>query len=123
CAPAILAQRASSVQPMRGEKIVPSAQISKLRRDQRAFCFAARADGRPCLPPRPRPFRFANRTLVTSLPGAGRRSSGGLPSAARRRALRSGFVPLGAPLRSPLHFPRSPTADRSQNPNQLRIEV
>lgn len=29
------------------------------------------------------------------------------------RALRSGFVPLDAHLRSPLHFPRSPTADRS----------
>ena len=43
CAPAILAQRASSVQPMRGEKITPSAQISKLRRDQRAVCFANRA--------------------------------------------------------------------------------
>ena len=52
-----------------------------------------------------------------------RRKSGGLPSAARRRALRSGFVPLDAPLRSPLHFPRSPTADRSQSPNPLGIEV
>lgn len=36
------------------------------------------------------------------------RSSDGLPSAARLRAFRSGFVPLNAPLRPPLHFPRSP---------------
>ena len=36
-----------------------------------------------------------------------------LPSAARQRALRSGFVLLGASLRSPLHFPRLPTTDRS----------
>jgi hypothetical protein len=43
------------------------------------------------------------------------RRSGGLPSAARRRALRFGCVPLDASLRSPLHFPRSPTADRSQS--------
>ena len=43
------------------------------------------------------------------------RRSGGLPSAARRRALRSGCDSLGAPLCSPLHLPRSPTADRSLN--------
>ena len=42
------------------------------------------------------------------------RKSGGLPSAARRRALRSGCDSLNASLRPPLHFPRSPTADRSQ---------
>jgi hypothetical protein len=32
----------------------------------------------------------------------------------RRAALRSGSVPLDAPLRSPLHFPARPSADRSR---------
>ena len=41
------------------------------------------------------------------------RRSGRLPSAAWRRALRPGCDPIGAPLRSPLHLPRSPTADGS----------
>ena len=41
------------------------------------------------------------------------RKSGGLPSAARRRPLRFGFIPLCAPFQPALHFPRSPTADRS----------
>src|SRR6185437_15629312 len=41
------------------------------------------------------------------------RRRGGLPSAARRRALRSGCDSLCASLRPPLHFPGSPTADRS----------
>jgi hypothetical protein len=54
---------------------------------------------------------------------AGGRRSGGLPSAARRRALRSGCDTLGANLRPPLHFSRSPTTDRSPSLNQLRIEV
>jgi hypothetical protein len=67
---------------------------------------------------RPRPFRFANRALVTSgifgVPQESRASVCG--SAA---ALRSDCVSLGASLRPPLHFPRSPTADRSQNPNSL----
>jgi hypothetical protein len=40
--------------------------------------------------------------------------SGELPSMARRRALRSGYDSLCAPLRPPLHLPRSPTTDRSQ---------
>ena len=64
------------------------------------------------LPPRPRPVHFANRALVTSFTSSSR-ISGGLPSVARRRALRSGCDSLGATLRPPLHFPRSPTADRS----------
>ena len=36
-----------------------------IRRDQRAFCFAAGLTAGP-VPPRPRPFRFASRALVTS---------------------------------------------------------
>jgi len=58
----------------------------------------------PLLKPRPR----HERASATS------HKSGGLPSAARRRALRSGCDSLGASLRLPLHFPRSPTADRSR---------
>ena len=49
------------------------------------------------------------------------RKSGGLPSAARRRALRSGCVSLDAPLRPPLHLPRSPTTDRSLVKSQKRL--
>ena len=63
-------------------------------------------------PSRPRPFHFANRALVTSgicnVPHE--RPASVCGSAA---ALRSGCDSLCAPLRSPLHFPRSPTADRS----------
>ena len=63
-------------------------------------------------PSRRRPLRFSNRALVTSLHGAGpqERRASVCGSAA---ALRSGCNSLCAPLRPPLHFPRSPTADRS----------
>ena len=64
-------------------------------------------------PSRRRPLHFTNRALVTSWHSAGRRR-GRLPSAARRRALRSGCDALGASRRPPLHFPRAPNADRSQ---------
>jgi hypothetical protein len=82
------------------------------RCDQRAVCFASRAVRRPCPP-------FDDARSASQIARSSRacmvqdRRSSGLPSAARRRALRSGFVSLGAALRPPLHFPRSPTADRS----------
>ncbi len=41
--------------------------------------------------------------------------NGGLPSAARRRALRSVSISASASFRPPLHFPRSPTTDRSRS--------
>ena len=88
-------------------------QIDRIRRDQRAVCLAARAVRRPCPPLDDA--RSASQTARSSRACMVQdRRSGGLPSAARRRALRSGFVPLNAPLRLPLHLPRSPTADRSQ---------
>ena len=83
-----------------------------VRRDQRACCFTSRAAGRPC-PPLDRARSATQNAPSSRAVFAKCRMSGGLPSAARRRALRSGFVPLNASLRSPLHFPRSPTTDRS----------
>jgi hypothetical protein len=56
---------------------------SWIRRDQRTVSFASRAARRP-VALRRRPFHFANRALVTSGIGNGRKS-GGLPSADRRR--------------------------------------
>ena len=88
-------------------------QTDRIRRDQRAVCFAARAVRRPCPP-------FDDARSASQIARSSRacmvqdRRSGGLPSAARRRALRSGYDSLNASLRSPLHFFRSPTTDRSQ---------
>jgi hypothetical protein len=78
-----------------------------IRRDQRAVCFASRAAVAP-FPSRRRPFRFSNRTLVTSLHGAGpqeRRASvcGSAAGVALRLRFARRFSPLSAPL------PRSPT--------------
>jgi serine/threonine protein phosphatase PrpC len=61
--------------------------------------------------------------LTTPASGEFVNESGRLPSVARRQALRSGYDSPSAHLRPPLHFSCSPTADRSLNPNQLRIEV
>ena len=61
------------------------------------------------LPTTPPPLRLQAR----SSPGAAMMQALWLPSAARQRALRSGFFSLGASLRSPLYFPRLPTTDRS----------
>jgi hypothetical protein len=80
-------------------------------RDQRAFRFASGLSVGPrTLPTAPLPLGLQAR----SSPGATMTQSLWLPSAARRRALRSGFISLGASLRPPLHFPRLPTADRSR---------
>jgi hypothetical protein len=53
------------------------------------------------------------RLQARSSPGATMMQSLWLPSAARQRPFRCGCVSLVATLRSPLHFPRLPTADRS----------
>jgi len=83
-------------------------------RDQRAVCFASGLPVGPVsLTTTPIPLRKPRARHERA--SAKCRMSGGLPSAAWRRALRSGCVPLDASLRSPLHFPRSPTADRSQS--------
>ena len=72
--------------------------VARTRRDQRAVCFTSRAARRPCPPLDDA--RSASQTARSSRACMvqGRRS-GGLPSAARRRALRSGFVPLNTSLR------------------------
>ncbi len=70
--------------------------------------------GRPC-PPLDLA-RSASQTMRSSraeISGRNGRRASVRGSAA---ALRSGCVPLNAPLRSPLHFPRAPTADRSRVP-------
>jgi len=73
-------------------------QTDRIRRDQRAVCFAARAVRRPCPPLDDA--RSASQTARSSRACMVQdRRSGRLPSAARRRALRSGFVPLDVPLR------------------------
>jgi hypothetical protein len=64
-------------------------------------------------PSRPRPFHYAKRALVTSDIRRSGRMSDGLPSAARRAALRFSFVALYAALRL-RSSSRFPTADRSQ---------
>ena len=64
------------------------------------------------LPSRRRPFHSANPRARHERQWSGR-NSGGLPSAARRRALRSGCVSLCASLRLRSTVSRSPTADRS----------
>lgn len=85
-----------------------------IRRDQRAVCCAPRAAGRP-RPLSTTPVPLHKPRARHERASAMCRISGGLPSAVRRRALRSGFVSLDASLRPPLHLPRSPTADRSLN--------
>ena len=70
---------------------------SSNRRAQRAICFASRAA------------RSASQTTRSSRAASAKcRMSGGLPSAPRRRPLRSGCVSLNASLRSPFHCSRSP---------------
>jgi hypothetical protein len=68
------------------------------RRDQRAVCCGPRAVRRPC-PPLDAAHSASQIARSSRACMVQDRSSGGLPSVARRRALRSGFVPLGAPLR------------------------
>jgi hypothetical protein len=89
-----------------------------MSRDQRAVYFAPRAARRPVAL---LPFDDARsptqiRALVTSGNCIGR-SSGGLPSAARRRALRSGCVSLCASLRLRSTFPaRRPQTEARSEP-------
>jgi hypothetical protein len=69
-------------------------------------------------PSRPRPFHFATRALVTSVSRMCR-IRGGLPSAARRRTLRSDSASLCASLRSSLHFPaRRPQTEAKKRSTQ-----
>ena len=77
------------------------------------FCFASRAAGRP----------FPPLDHARSTPQTARSSRASIRNVAQRRrasvcgsaaALRSGSNSLCAPLRPPLHFPRSPTTDRSR---------
>ena len=91
-----------------------TAQVVHYARDQRAVCCATRAAGRPSPPSRPRPFRSANRALVTSEHWQNAARAAGFRLRLGGGTLRFGYDSLGASLRPPLHFSRSPTADRSQ---------
>lgn len=111
--PAAVRQAVAEFTPLRPQKfqdLIPATRKSAVTNAR----FAS-LHGLPVAPSpsRRRPLHFTNRALVTSWHSAGRRR-GRLPSAARRRALRSGCDALGASRRPPLHFPRSPNADRSQ---------
>jgi len=85
------------------------------RRDQRAVCSAPRAGGRPCPPldhARPTPqtarsSRVGIRRNAASAAGFRLRLGGG--------TLCFGFISLCASFRPPLHFPHSPTTDRSRS--------
>ena len=91
---------------------------SSVRRDQRAVCFAPRAARCPVpLSTTPVPLRKPRARHERA--SAMCRRSCGLPSAARRRALRSGSVPLGAPLRLLSTFP---LAARRPKPSQMGQE-
>ncbi len=88
-------------------------KLTRIRRDQRAVCFAPLADRRPCPPLDDA--RSASQTARSSRACMvqGRRS-GGLPSAARRRALRSGCDSLNSPVRLRSTFPaRRPQTEAS----------
>lgn len=95
-------------------RITRSVFTASCRRDQRAVCCASRAGRRPVSPsPPPVPLRKPRARHKRA--SAKCRMSGGLPSVARRRALRSAlrFARRSSPLSAPR--PRSPTADRSLN--------
>jgi len=77
------------------------------------FASLHRLAGRP-FALRPRLFRSAKNALVTSEHLQIAAIAGGFRLRLGGGTLRSGCVPLDASLRSPLHFPRSPTTDRSQ---------
>jgi len=66
------------------------------------------------VPSRPRPLHSANRALVTSEHFQIAATAAGFRLRLGGGTLRSGCDALNASLRPPLHFPRSPTADRSQ---------
>ena len=80
-----------------------------IRRDQRAVCCASRAVRRPVTPSTPPvPLRKTARSSRAAMDWPHQQRASVCGSAA---ALRSAFVPAVSP--SPLHFLRSPTADRS----------
>ena len=86
-----------------------SAPAPPIRRDQRVLCFAARAFGRPFSPlDHARSASQSPRSSRAAMDWPHQRQASVCGSAA---ALRSGFVPAVSP--PALHFPRSPTADRS----------
>ena len=85
-----------------------------IARDQRAVLLRSTGCRSPLPPSRPRPFHCANRALVTSGHSLDAATAAGFRLRLGGGTLRSGCVSLGALLRPPLHFPRSPTADRSR---------
>jgi hypothetical protein len=100
-----IASRSNGIYGQIIHRRIPKAKPARIRRDQRAVCFAARA-ARRAYASRRRPFCFSNRALVTSLHGAGpqeRRASvrgsaaGRCASAPFRYALLAASAPL-APL-------------------------
>jgi len=77
------------------------------------FASLHRLDGRP-FALRPRLFRSAKNALVTSEHLQIAATAAGFRLRLGGGTFRSGCDALNAPLRPPLHFPRSPTTDRSQ---------
>ena len=100
-----------------------TAQVVHYARDQRAVCCATRAAGRPSPPSRPRPFRSANRALVTSEHWQNAARAAGFRLRLGGGTLRFGYDSLDASLHSPLHFPRSPTTDRRLHLGKLPINL
>jgi hypothetical protein len=84
-----------------------------LRRDQRTVCLASRVAGRPCPPLDHPPFHSADPRTRHERAPALCRNRGGLPSAARQRAVPYGCDPLCAPLRL---CSTSPLTDRRPKP-------
>jgi hypothetical protein len=83
------------------------------------FASLHRLAGRP-FALRPRLFRYAKNALVTSEHLQIAAIAGGFRLRLGGGTLRSGCVPLDASLRPPLHFPRSPTTDRSRKKPHTR---
>ncbi len=91
------------------------------RRDQPTVCFAPQAARRPCAPSTV-PVPLLKPWVRYERASARCRRSGGLPSAARRRALCFGCNSLGASLCPPLHFPaRRPQTESLARFSAIRV--
>lgn len=98
-------------QPKREDGLVLC--LSGGSRDQRAVLLRSTGCRSALSPSRPRPFHSANRALVTSWHSPDAALAAGFRLRFGGETLRSGCVSLRAALRPSLHFPRSPTTDRS----------
>jgi hypothetical protein len=96
-----------------GENHLGYVQMSIPRRDQRAVCFASRAARRP-VPLSTMPAPLLKPRARHELAWCRAAGAAGFRLRLGGGTLRSGCDSLDATLRPPLHFPRSPTADRSE---------